>query len=129
MFFRIETGNGVPVYEQVARQITFAVANGSLARGELVPSVRQLARDLAINPNTVARAYRQLQELGILESIRGTGLAVAGGARAISKTERQRVLKERFAGVADEAVQTQLERNDILGLFETELDKQISKSR
>ena len=120
MFFQIDASDGVPVYEQVVRQVTFAVANGSLARGELVPSVRQLARDLAINPNTVARAYRQLQEM---ESIRGTGLAVASGARTVCKSERTRILRERFAAAVDEATQTRLARDEILGLFETELDK------
>lgn len=123
MFFQIDASNGVPVYEQVVRQVTFAVANGSLARGELVPSVRQLARDLTINPNTVARAFRQLQDMQILESVRGTGMVVANGARSICKSERTRILRERFASAVDEATQTQLERDEILGLFESELDK------
>ena len=68
------------IYDQVVRQIKFAVAGGVLKEGELVPSVRELARELTINPNTVARAYRQLQDDGVLTSVRGTGLAVAAGA-------------------------------------------------
>jgi GntR family transcriptional regulator len=123
MFFDIDPSNGVPVYEQVVRQVTFAVANGSLPAGELVPSVRQLARELAINPNTVARAFRQLQDQAILEPVRGTGMAVAAGARTVCKQERTRILRGRFASVLDEAVQTGLSRDEVLTLFRSELDK------
>ena len=80
MFFQIDFGNGLAIYDQVVRQIKFAVAGEVLKEGELVPSVRELARELTINPNTVARAYRQLQDDGVLTSVRGTGLAVAAGA-------------------------------------------------
>ncbi len=123
MFFEIDSANGVPVYEQVVRQVTFAVANGSLASGEMIPSVRQLARDLAINPNTVARAYRQLQEMEVLEPIRGTGMAVASGARGTCRSERGRILRERFSAVINEAAQTQLSRDEIHALFESELNR------
>ena len=61
MFFTIDPSNGLAIYEQIVRQVTFAVANETLKPGDLVPSVRELARELAINPNTVARAYRDLQ--------------------------------------------------------------------
>ena len=66
MFFHIDPTNGLAIYEQVARQVMFAVAGGALAPGEMVPSVRELARELALNPNTVARAYRELQARGRL---------------------------------------------------------------
>ena len=127
MFFQINTSNGVPVYEQVCRQVTFAVANGSLQAGELIPSVRQLARDLAINPNTVARAYRQLQDQEIVESVRGTGMAISRGARSICKSERTRILRERFGQVIDEARQSQLDNKDIEKLFQSELGKKRGK--
>ncbi len=123
MFFQIETANGVPVYEQVVRQVTFAVANGSLSSGELIPSVRQLARELAINPNTVARAIRELQERGVLEPIRGTGMVVTEKAKSLCRSDRTRVLRERFAAVIEEAAQTRLSRPEILQIFQSELDK------
>lgn len=123
MFFQIDTSNGVPVYEQVVRQVTFAVANGSLSSGEMIPSVRQLARELAINPNTVARAFRDLQDKGIVEQIRGTGMAVTSGAKTFCKSERTRLLRDRFSAAIDEAAQTMLDRDEILRLFESELDK------
>ena len=84
MFLAIDPQNGVAIYEQIVRQVNFAVAAEVLVAGDLVPSVRELARQLAVNPNTVARAYRQLQSDGVLETVRGTGLAVSAGAAWIS---------------------------------------------
>ena len=123
MFFQINPSNGVPVYEQVCRQIMFAVASGSLRPGELIPSVRQLARELAINPNTVARAYRQLQDQEVVESVRGTGMSIAQGARSVCRSQRTRVLRQRMSQIIDEARQSQLEDSEIEKLFQSELGK------
>ena len=70
-----------PIYGQIADRVKFAVAGGVLRPGDLVPSVRELSKQLVVNPNTVARAYRDLQTEGLLESVRGMGLQVAEGAR------------------------------------------------
>src|SRR6185312_14443956 len=96
MFFQIDPHNGLAIYEQIVRQIKFAVAGGVLRSGELVPSVRELARELAINPNTIARAYRQLQDDRVLESVRGTGLEVAGGAAERCRNERLKLIRLRI---------------------------------
>ena len=88
MFFQIDFGNGLAVYDQVVRQVKFAVAGEVLKEGDLIPSVRELARELTINPNTVSRAYRQLQDDGVLTSVRGTGLAVAAGAGTLPRPAR-----------------------------------------
>ena len=64
MICHIDAGNGLPIYSQIERQVKFAVANGSLLVGERVPSVRELATQTAVNVNTVARAYRELQPAG-----------------------------------------------------------------
>ncbi|MCA9144036.1 MAG: GntR family transcriptional regulator, partial [Planctomycetales bacterium] len=77
MFLNINPANGIAIYDQVVRQVKFAVAQGAVKPGNLVPSVREMARELAINPNTVARAYQQLQTDGVLEQVRGMGLEVA----------------------------------------------------
>ncbi len=104
MFFQIDPDGGLAIYEQVVRQVTFAVAGGALRPGDLVPSVRELARQLAINPNTVARAYRQLQDQEVLESVRGMGLAVAPRAVKQCRGQRLRLLRERLRQVLVEAV-------------------------
>src|SRR3989304_4143836 len=96
MFFNVDPSNGVPIYEQVVRQVVYAVAAEALRAGDLVPSVRELARELAINPNTVSRAYRQLQDDGVLESVRGTGLAVAAGAIGPCRDARVKLLRTRL---------------------------------
>jgi len=121
MFFNIDPSNGLPIYEQVVRQVVYAIAGEALRIGDLVPSVRELARQLAINPNTVARAYRHLQDQGILESVRGTGLAVASGAMDRCRDTRVRLIRERLQQVLVEARQSRLEPNELRGLIESEL--------
>lgn len=121
MFFNVDPSNGLPIYEQVVRQVVYAIAGEALRIGDLVPSVRELARQLAINPNTVARAYRHLQDQGILESVRGTGLAVASGAMDRCRDTRVRLIRERLQQVLVEARQSRLEPNELRGLIESEL--------
>ncbi len=123
MFFQINPANGVPVYEQIARQITYAIASGGIASGELVPSVRTLSREMAVNPNTVARAYRQLQDGGILETIRGEGLLVTPGAKRQCQSERKKIMSERMLSVLIEARQSQLEDSEIQNMFDDALAK------
>ncbi len=123
MFFDINTQNGVPVYEQVFRQIAFAVASGGIDQGELVPSVRNMARELAINPNTVARAYRQLQDDGIVENLRGSGLVVTRNARTKCKSLRVRVFKKQIALLMEEAHNSQLSLSEIKELIDGEFSR------
>ena len=121
MFFTINPSNGLAIYEQVVRQVVFAIAAGSLHSGDMVPSVRELARELAINPNTVARAYRQLQDDGVLQNVRGTGLVVADGACARCLAERLELLRNRIQQVLVEAKQSRLETAQLRVLVESEL--------
>ena len=106
MFFEINPSNGVAIFEQIARQVKYAVANGALRVGELVPSVRELATKLAVNPNTVARAYRDLQTDGFLEPIRGEGLRVTKQAIERSRKHRTKLLHDRIRLVVVEAKQS-----------------------
>ncbi|MCM2370504.1 GntR family transcriptional regulator [Aporhodopirellula aestuarii] len=76
MFFSIDQNSAIPIYEQIIRQVKFAIADGTLAGGQMLPSVRQLSRDIALNPNTIARAYRELQSQQILKPLRGRGMIV-----------------------------------------------------
>jgi GntR family transcriptional regulator len=121
MLLHVEVGNGLAVYDQIVRQVKFAVADGALRSGEMVPSVRELARDLAINPNTVARAYRQLQEDGVLEPVRGTGLSIAATARRQCQSERTKLIRARIRMVLDEALHSGLEPREIESLVQDEL--------
>ena len=119
MFFRIDPGNGVAIYDQIGRQVKYAVAKEALRPGDLVPSVRELAVTLAVNPNTVAKAYRDLQNDGVLESLRGEGLRVSKAAAERCRKARQRLLEDRMQGVVMEAQQS--------GLTEVEFFKLVDE--
>jgi GntR family transcriptional regulator len=75
--FRLDNGSGVPVYRQLIDQVQAGLATGSLSIGRQLPTVRQVAVDLAINPNTVLRAYRELEIRGVLDTQQGTGTFIA----------------------------------------------------
>jgi GntR family transcriptional regulator len=121
MFFHIDPHNGLPIYDQIVRQIKFAVAGGALRPGEMVSSVRELARELAINPNTIARAYRQLQDDEVLVSVRGTGLEVATGAGQRCRDERLKLIRTRLRQVLTEAKQSRLDPQGLRELVKKEL--------
>jgi GntR family transcriptional regulator len=121
MFLQIDFQNGLPIYEQVVRQVKYAIAGEDFKEGELVPSVREIARELAINPNTVARAFRQLQTDGVLQSVRGTGLAVAPGAAERCRKERVELIRARLTQVLSEAVQSRLDPDELRTIVEREL--------
>ena len=76
MDFHLDTRSGVPFYRQIIEQVKFAVAHGRLAPGEQLPTVRRLAVELSVNPNTVVRAYRQLEIEGVLVTQQGSGTFV-----------------------------------------------------
>ncbi len=129
MFFKINPSNGVPVYEQVSRQIMFAVASGAIGTGELIPSVREMARELAINPNTVARAFRDLQDQDILLTVRGTGVSVAKGAKAKCIAARTRLIRDQIRSVFEEARQSQLSDDELQEIVDAEIQNSKKKKR
>jgi GntR family transcriptional regulator len=86
--FRLDLHTGVPLYRQIMDQVRGALASGALTAGDQLPTVRQLAVDLAINPNTVIRAYRELELGGLLESHQGTGTFIS--AQKIKRGDAQR---------------------------------------
>ena len=93
----------------------------ALKPGELIPSVRELARELAINPNTVARAYRELQGDRVLETVRGTGLEVASGAAERCRNERIKLIRARLKRVLAEAKRSGLDAAELRALVDKEL--------
>ncbi|MBC8357214.1 MAG: GntR family transcriptional regulator [Planctomycetes bacterium] len=121
MFLNINPSNGIAIYDQVVRQVKFAVAQGAVKPGNLVPSVREMARELAINPNTVARAYQQLQADGVLEQVRGMGLEVAPDAVKQCKGERQKLIQDRIRQALVEAKQSGLEGDELRQIVEKQL--------
>jgi GntR family transcriptional regulator len=102
-----------PIYGQIADRVKFAVAGGVLRPGELVPSVRELSKQLVVNPNTVARAYRDLQTEGLLESVRGMGLQVAEAAVDRCRTARREMVRQRLRQAIEEARQSRMDPTEI----------------
>jgi GntR family transcriptional regulator len=100
---RIDPADATPIWSQIEEGLRRLVASGALAPGAAVPSVRDLARELRINPATVAKAYQRLTEAGILTVRRGDGTYVADKPPAMSKAERARLLRDaaiRYASLA-----------------------------
>lgn len=123
MFFSIDPANGIAIYDQITRQIKFAVASGVLEPGELVPSVRELARQLAVNPNTVSRAYGKLQTDEVLSMVRGTGLQVTKKAPQRCRRDRIRLIRERLQSVLMEARHSQLDSGELQDLVDEEMKR------
>jgi GntR family transcriptional regulator len=93
MTFRLDSSSGVPFYRQIIDQVLLAVADGRLRAGTQLPTVRQLAVDLSVNLNTVAKAYRELENRGIVQTQQGTGTFIAARSAAKSR-ERRKALQD-----------------------------------
>lgn len=102
--FSLDPHSGVPVYRQIIDQVQAGLASGTLARGDQLPTVRQVAVDLEINPNTVLRAYREMEIRGVLDTQQGTGTFVSDRpASSEDKEERARKLEQFAADVVARA--------------------------
>jgi GntR family transcriptional regulator len=114
---RIDPSSATPIWSQIEEGVRHLVASGALKPGAAVPSVRDLARDLRINPATVGKAYQRLTEAGILIVRRGDGTYVADAPPVMSRAERARILREaagRFADLASTLGVTQADAEDAL---------------
>lgn len=129
MFFTIDPDNGLAIYDQIMRQVKFAVASGALQVGQRVPSLQELSAQLALNPNTVARAYRELQAEGVLEMVRGVGLEISSKAVKRCQQERDALIRERMRSVLTEARQSQFDDAELQRMFDEELALLSESSR
>jgi GntR family transcriptional regulator len=113
MNLRINFSSGVPIYLQLMEQIKHAVETGAIRAGEQLPTIRSVAEELTMNPNTVARAYRELEGEGVVEVRHGAGVFVAGARSSSAKS-----IEIRKTG---EVLRTAMEKGMALGLSESEL--------
>jgi GntR family transcriptional regulator len=104
MFLRIESSSAVPIYCQLAEQIREQIAAGLLKPGQQVPSVRQLAADLAVNQNTILKVYNELVREGVLTMERGSGTYVSDRVVGQVEESRRQIVTEALAKAADKAV-------------------------
>jgi GntR family transcriptional regulator len=113
VFIEIDPSLPQPLFEQVAMQIKFAIAAGTVRSNEMIPSVRDLARQLAINPNTVVRAYRLLQDEEVLVTRRGMGLVVTENSQSECQKQRKDFFKQRFQSFLNEAARSRLSQGEL----------------
>ncbi len=123
----LNTGDERPIYGQIADRVKFAVAGGALRPGDMVPSVRDLSKQLVVNPNTVARAYRDLQAEGLLESVRGMGLQVSEGAVDRCRASRREMVRHRMRRAIEEARQSWMDPSEIEAIFREEWARAASQ--
>jgi GntR family transcriptional regulator len=90
----IDLKSGVPIYRQIIDQVKSAIATGTLGRGDRLPTVRQLAVDLSVNPNTVSRAYNELELTGLVETHMGSGTFIGSKRVKLDEVERRRMLDQ-----------------------------------
>ena len=119
MWFHIDPSSGVPIYLQLVNQVKRATASGLLKEGDQMPSVRELAAELTVNPNTIAKAYQELERDGIIRTVRGVGTFIGEQEVKIIHSERIKVLNKvidkviveaHHLGFADEEVREALEK-------------------
>ena len=117
MQIHVSDTNGTPFYQQVVTQIKFLVASGRLEEGEQLPPVRKLAEQLLINPNTVARAYRELEAEGVVARKRGAGVFVSDVGSPLSRKEKTRILGERINALLTESQQLRFDLEAVVKLI------------
>ena len=128
MILHVNPSSGVPLYLQIEAQVKQAIAAAALKADDALPSVRKLAGELRINPNTVARAYQNLERDGVIRTVPGGGCYVADGMPGLLKTEKVRRLRPHAQQIAVEGMQLRLTPEEILKLVQEELEKLGGKS-
>ena len=118
MSFKIDTSGSAPIYQQIVEQITRAVALGRLKPEDPLPSVRQLALDLTINPNTVARAYLELEHQGFIYKRQGQGTYICTRAPGVARRERNKVVAGLLEKAIEEALASGMSASEIHALFD-----------
>src|SRR5436309_10831607 len=114
MQIHVSPADGVPIYLQIVNQIKYLISSGRLGAGEELPPIRALAEQLLVNPNTVARAYRELELAGVVEKRRTTGTYVSAAGPRLGRRERLKVLAGRIDGLLAEARQMDIDTETLI---------------
>ena len=130
MHIQISASDGVPIYQQVVSQVRYLVAARRLKAGEELPPIRVLAEQLTVNPNTVARAYLELEHAGIVTKRPGAGTYVSEARATVSSREKNRILSKRIDALLAEARHLDVGLSDVIDLLRERdgaMQKEISK--
>ncbi|HRI88170.1 MAG TPA: GntR family transcriptional regulator [Candidatus Hydrogenedentes bacterium] len=128
MNIHLSTNNGVPIYRQIVSQVKYLVASGRLLPSDEVPPIRVLAERLLINPNTVARAYRELEAAGILISRQGSGTYVSNTGSPLAWAERIKIMTERVDALLAESRQLDVPVQEVIALIKSR-DRLLAQPR
>jgi GntR family transcriptional regulator len=118
---RVNTASFTPFYEQIKQQVKAQIGLGALRPGDPLPSIRELASSLLLNPNTVARAYRELEKEGLITTHKGKGCFVAAGASKLAREGRLDGLSRMLDEVVDEARRQEIAPEALMGLLDRSL--------
>lgn len=121
MFRKPNPSSGVPIYVQLKEQIRHAIETGALSSGDQLPGIRSLAETLVINPNTVIKVYRELEQEGVLEIRHGLGAFIASHRRSRSKAKDMRDAQQLVHEFVENLREQELDEGEIRRLFEAEL--------
>ena len=117
MQIHISTTDGVPIYLQIVNQVKYMTAAGQLAPGEELPPIRTLAERLVVNPNTVARAYRELEAEGVVEKRRTAGTYISSAGPRLTRRERVKIVSQRIDALLAEARQLDIAVDEVVDLI------------
>ena len=121
MLISIQPDGPVPIYEQIVSGVIYGVAAGSLEPGAFIPSVRELAEQLLVHPNTVARAFQDLERAGVVTPRRGRGMEVVADAPSICRAKRKELVRGRIRNALREAASSVLSPEEIRRIVEEEM--------
>jgi GntR family transcriptional regulator len=121
MLFSVQPDGPTAIYEQIVAQVIYGVAAGTLEVGTFIPSVRELAEKLVVHPNTVARAFQELERAGVVTPRRGRGMEVTEQAPTACRAKRQELVRARIRQALREAMASALPAEEIHRLVEEEL--------
>ncbi len=121
MLIRVEPNADVPVFQQIVDQVKAAIARGACRPGDVIPSVRQMAADSLVNPNTVARSYRELEREGVVVTRRGFGVIVAPNATERCRQDRRTAIRDGIAELVRDALDAGLTPCDVRNALEEAL--------
>lgn len=122
MFLKIDYKSPIPVYLQIVEQVKLATATGALREGDAIPSIRPLAEELQVNRNTVAKAYAELEALGLIESFAGKGSVVSGQLSRLNAAAKRELLAGKIDAAILEAHHLQMSHAQFVALLEQRLD-------
>lgn len=129
MIFQVNFKSGMPIYLQLVDQIKAASASGALRPGEALPSIRPLAEELRVNRNTIAKAYSELENLGVIETLPGRGCFLKENHSALRKEVRRKLLIEEIDRAVVQAHHLQVPRDEFLELIDERMDVLDDKRR